>query len=92
MISPELLRELTEVLSRHIAPAILREVDAVEDKDSDEEDVLRLRFVYDEAAGSLTDEKVFEASGLVAEVLDRNEETRFPLITFISKDDFEAAA
>lgn len=92
MTKEELKTTVLGVLRPHLGPTTLVDIEIEEDVDSDGDEVLRMRVVYDESTGELSDLRVYQAPGLVIEALEEVSEDRFPLMTFVSKEDSEAAA
>jgi hypothetical protein len=83
---------LMEDLARHLAPVPLADLEVAEDLDHDGDPILRVRAIYDDREGDPTDDQVFEAHGVVADRLQPLGETRFPILTFISRSDRQAEA
>ena len=84
-IIEDLLRDL-------IKPAVLVGVVVNEDSDTDGDQILNVRAVYDVSKPSPKAEKMLSASVLLRMNLRDAGEQRFPLLAFISSDDAKEVA
>lgn len=62
-------------------------VDVVSDTDSDGEDVLRIKVVFESDSGKLNTEKASKAIRTLRTALSKESEERFPLLSFVAKAD-----
>lgn len=83
---------VAETLRSHLSPAIVSDVRAYQEVDSDGEPILRFQVVVDRDGPDLTADQVFFSTGVVRHALGAVGESRFPLLTFPSSDELPGVA
>jgi hypothetical protein len=92
MLTTEASELVEKVLGDWIAPARLTRVIVSEEVDSDGDNILSVRAVYDSSAPPPEAEKMFSATRLIRMNLGLEGELRFPLLSFVSSDDAKGLA
>lgn len=81
-----------ETLAGHFDHIRILEIDVQKDTDADGDDVLKINIVFE---GSPRDLDISKLTGTVRQLrpkLDKIHESAFPLLSFISKADYESRA
>ena len=73
---------IVTALTRHMEPCRVVRVLFADEFDHDGDPILRLRVVVDETGPDIDPIKVFTATGLVRQVMEQQNDLRFPLLTY----------
>ena len=92
MSSKSVLDTISSIVAEHLYPATVLHVDVQDDTDHDGDPILRVEIVVEVEHGSLDPEKVLSLPRHLREPLAEVHENKFPMISFLSKDEFEGEA
>lgn len=92
MTASRITEQVRTALASHLAPAHIVSVILHEELDSDGDPILRVLAVYDPERPAPSAEEMLSATGVVRSLLAAHEDRRFPLVSFISRDDLQEAA
>jgi hypothetical protein len=81
-----------KALAAHLVPANIVALTLHEEHDSDGDPILRVLAVYDPEQPAPSAEEMFSATGIVRSLLVAHGDSRFPLLSFISRADIQEAA
>ena len=82
---------IRSALTAHMSPMRVVDLSLTEIRDSDGDEALRIEVVYDPMIPP-SPAKMFSLTTVLREVLAQNSDQRFPLVSFVSQDEWGEAA
>ena len=82
---------IRHVIEERLAPTQIVDVEAEEDVDHDGDEIVRVRIIFAAESGRPKAEDVIGLTGLVREPLLESHIDRFPILTFMTSEERDAA-
>lgn len=77
-------------IEQQIAPAKVTHLNVFEDEDHDGDPILRVEIGFTAPSGLIEGKKAVGVSGVIADVLARIGIQRFPMVTFVGDEEWDA--